>query len=571
MENKKFEEINLSKELLQGVEKMGFTEMTPIQRDTIPVILEGRDIIGQAQTGTGKTAAFGIPVLEMVDPNNKNVQALILCPTRELSIQVAKEIQDLGKFKKNVFVTAIYGGESISRQIRDLKKGVQIVVGTPGRVIDHINRKTLKLNDIKTMILDEADEMFDMGFRDDISLVMGKLEGKIQTVFFSATMPKSIIAFASKYQEDPIVIKATKLELTMPRIKQYYIELNERVKNEALCRLIDINSPRLSVVFTNTKRRADELVADLQRRGYQADALHGDLSQNQRDAVMNKFRKNSIDILVATDVAARGIDVDEVDMVFNYDIPRDEEYYVHRIGRTGRAGREGSAYSFVTNKDRRQIKTIERYANTKIEKTMIPTIEDVSEVREEGIKEEISGVITKNKMDKARGLFEGLQADGYSLEDIALGSISIYLKSLSQGVNEDLEKNILSENDYNSDGRRNRRDRNDKNDRSSRDGRDGRDNRRERKDKNSSNLDKSSASRIYINAGRTKGIGPANVLAAIIQETGIDKDQVGSIDIFDKFTFVDIDKKVDDRVIEALDNKKINNKVVSVEKANRRG
>lgn len=555
MEINKFRDINLSQSILKGIEKMGFEEMTPIQKTTIPVILEGKDIIGQAQTGTGKTAAFGIPIIEMVDTKEKSVQVLILCPTRELSIQVANEIDNLGKYVKGLNVLPIYGGQSISKQINDLKRGVQIVVGTPGRVIDHIKRKTLKLNNVSKIILDEADEMFDMGFRDDISLVMNELGKNVQTIFFSATMPKEIINFAKRYQENPEIVKVAHQELTMPRIKQYYIELNERAKTETLCRLVDVENPRLSVIFTNTKRKADELVGDLQKRGYKADALHGDLSQNQRDKVMDKFRKNTIRILVATDVAARGIDVDEVDMVFNYDIPRDEEYYVHRIGRTARAGREGISYSFVTNKDRRQLRNIERYAKTTIERGKIPTVEDLSELNEDTIKENITKTIESKKHTQTQEILKDLIQKGYSEEDVAMAGLKIYLDSLTKGVNMNLEKNILNVDtrDNRDDSRRNRKPR-----------------REDQRGSQKSNLSKNDSTRIYINVGRTKGIGPANVLAAIIEETGVSKDQVGSIDIFDKFTFVDIGKDVDDMVIENLNNKKINRNTVTVEKANRK-
>ncbi len=555
MEINKFRDINLSQSILKGIEKMGFEEMTPIQKTTIPVILEGKDIIGQAQTGTGKTAAFGIPIIEMVDTKEKSVQVLILCPTRELSIQVANEIDNLGKYVKGLNVLPIYGGQSISKQINDLKRGVQIVVGTPGRVIDHIKRKTLKLNNVSKIILDEADEMFDMGFRDDISLVMNELGKNVQTIFFSATMPKEIINFAKRYQDNPEIVKVAHQELTMPRIKQYYIELNERAKTETLCRLVDVENPRLSVIFTNTKRKADELVGDLQKRGYKADALHGDLSQNQRDKVMDKFRKNTIRILVATDVAARGIDVDEVDMVFNYDIPRDEEYYVHRIGRTARAGREGISYSFVTNKDRRQLRNIERYAKTTIERGKIPTVEDLSELNEDTIKENITKTIESKKHTQTQEILKDLIQKGYSEEDVAMAGLKIYLDSLTKGVNMNLEKNILNVDtrDNRDDSRRNRKPR-----------------REDQRGSQKSNLSKNDSTRIYINVGRTKGIGPANVLAAIIEETGVSKDQVGSIDIFDKFTFVDIGKDVDDMVIENLNNKKINRNTVTVEKANRK-
>ena len=351
MKKLKFEDMEFSQEIKKAVSDMGFEEASPIQSQAIPYILEGKDVIGQAQTGTGKTAAFGVPILEMCDEENRQLQAIVLCPTRELCIQVAEEISKLAKYKKNVYILPVYGGQPIERQIKALKKGVQIVIGTPGRVIDHLNRHTLKPGNINMVVLDEADEMFDMGFRDDIELILGKMPEDRQTVFFSATMPQEIMSFAKKFQKNPEIIKVVHKELTVPKVEQYYFELKPNMKTEILCRLIDIYNPKLSLVFCNTKRKVDELVLELQGRGYFADGLHGDLKQTQRDKVMSTFRSGNIDILVATDVAARGIDVDDVDIVFNYDIPQDEEYYVHRIGRTARAGREGTAFSFVVGRD----------------------------------------------------------------------------------------------------------------------------------------------------------------------------------------------------------------------------
>ncbi|MFA7534321.1 MAG: DEAD/DEAH box helicase, partial [Tissierellaceae bacterium] len=351
MEKLKFDDISLSEEIQRGILDMGFEEMSPIQSQAIPLLLEGKDIIGQAQTGTGKTAAFGIPIIEKCNPNERHVQALVLCPTRELSIQVAEEIARLGKYKKGVSVLPIYGGQPIDRQIRALKKGVNIVIGTPGRVLDHMRRKTLKIGNVTMMVLDEADEMFDMGFRDDIALVMNELQENRQTTFFSATMATEIMRFAARYQNNPQIVKVVHKELTVPKVEQSYFELKEHMKTEILSRLIDMYNPKLTVVFCNTKKKVDELTEELQSRGYFADGLHGDLKQSQRDTVMGKFRKGTIDILVATDVAARGIDVDDVDLVMNYDMPQDEEYYVHRIGRTARAGREGRAFSFVSGRD----------------------------------------------------------------------------------------------------------------------------------------------------------------------------------------------------------------------------
>ena len=321
-ETMKFEELNIKPEILRAVEDMGFEEATPIQSQAIPVMESGVDMIGQAQTGTGKTAAFGIPLLEKVDPENRKVQALVLCPTRELAIQVSEEIRNLAKYLHGIKVLPIYGGQDMSRQIRSLKGGVQIIIGTPGRVMDHMRRHTIRLNDLHTVVLDEADEMLNMGFREDIETILKDTPDDRQTVLFSATMPQAILEIAGTYQKDAVRVQVLRKELTVPSIEQYYYEVRQKNKDEVLCRLLDLYAPRLSLVFCNTKKKVDELVLELQNRGYFAEGLHGDLKQMQRDRVMQGFREGSTDILVATDVAARGIDVDDVEAVFNYDLPR---------------------------------------------------------------------------------------------------------------------------------------------------------------------------------------------------------------------------------------------------------
>ncbi|WP_290769533.1 DEAD/DEAH box helicase, partial [Halanaerobium sp.] len=339
MQKIKFNELDVSDEILKAVEEMGFEETTPIQTNAIPAILNGKDIVGQAQTGTGKTAAFGIPLLEEMDADNKDPQAIILCPTRELAIQVSEELKRLAKYKKRIYTLPIYGGQSIGRQIKALNKGVQIVIGTPGRVMDHIRRKTLKLDNIDYFVLDEADVMLDMGFIDDIETVLRDIPDDRQTLFFSATIPQSIKKLSKKYQNNSEFLRVAHEKLTVPSIDQYYYEIRRNDKLKALTRILDLSSPELAIVFCNTRRMVDDLNIKLQARGYLSDAIHGGLNQNQRDRVMNKFRNGIIEVLVATDVAARGIDVEDVEAVFNYDLPQDTDYYVHRIGRTGRAGK----------------------------------------------------------------------------------------------------------------------------------------------------------------------------------------------------------------------------------------
>ncbi|MDR1926785.1 MAG: DEAD/DEAH box helicase, partial [Endomicrobium sp.] len=381
MSTLKFSELNLSNEIIKAIADLGFEEATSIQSLAIPKMMAGIDIIGQAQTGTGKTAAFGIPILEKIDIKNKNVQAIILCPTRELAIQVAEELKLFSKYKRGINIVPVYGGQPIQRQIAALLKGAQIIIGTPGRVIDHLERKTLKLDTTSTVVLDEADEMLDMGFRDDIELILKGMSKEKQTVFFSATMPKEFLFLTKKYQHNPETIRVVSEKLTVPLIEQYYFDLREHQKLEALTRCLDMYDPKLSIVFCNTKKRVDEVASSLQARGYAADALHGDMNQTQRDRVMVKFRTGSIELLIATDVAARGIDVDNIDMVFNYDVPKDDEYYVHRIGRTGRAGKPGKAYSFVSGKDIYKLRDIQRYTRVNIKRIQVPSLADVENTK----------------------------------------------------------------------------------------------------------------------------------------------------------------------------------------------
>lgn len=372
MEKITFNNLHLSTDIKKAIEDMGFVEPTPIQAQAIPYILEGKDVIGQAETGTGKTAAFGIPALEMVDMSQKKVQMLVLCPTRELANQVAEEMNMLSKYK-DIRIRAIYGGQAIDRQIRALKKGIHIVIGTPGRVMDHLERNTLKLDSVKMVVLDEADKMLDMGFREDIELILNKAPERRQTILFSATMPKPIMKLTTKYQHEPLLIKTQQKNITVPLIEQFYFDTKGRSKHDMLCRIIDSYDMKSSLVFCNTKKGVDELVGTLRRRGYLADGLHGDMRQRQRDEVMSSFKNGEIETLVATDVASRGIDVKDIEAVFNYDIPQDAESYIHRIGRTGRAGKEGRAFTFAAGREIYRIKNIQKHTNTVIHCKELPS------------------------------------------------------------------------------------------------------------------------------------------------------------------------------------------------------
>ena len=367
---------NLLEELLderiaRAVKEMGFEKLSPIQSEAIPYLLEGDDIIGQAQTGTGKTAAFGIPILQKVDPEFRKLQAIILCPTRELAIQAAEELRKMAKYMHGIKILPIYGGQEISKQIIGLK-GVQIIVGTPGRVMDHMRRHTIKLDHVSMVVLDEADEMLNMGFHEDMETILGQIPNEHQTALFSATMPKPILEITNQFQNNARMIKVAAKELTIPLVSQRYYKIKSQDKDAACVRLLEYYQPKLCLIFCNTKRKVDELAEVLKKAGFQAEGLHGDMSQHQRDVAMNRFRNGSTNILIATDVAARGIDVDDVEAVINYDIPQDNEYYVHRIGRTGRAGRTGRSFTFVGGREQRRLHEIERVCHTVIEERKLP-------------------------------------------------------------------------------------------------------------------------------------------------------------------------------------------------------
>lgn len=377
----KFNDLPLSEELLRAVNEMGFEEPTAIQAGAIPHLIEGRDLLGQAQTGTGKTCAFGIPLIENTDTEDGSIQHLILSPTRELAMQIADELNELARFKPGIRILSIYGGQPMDRQLNALRKRPQIIVGTPGRVMDHMRRRTLKLDGLQTLVLDEADEMLNMGFREDIDTILTDTPDDIQRVLFSATMPRSILELTETYLDDPIHVNIKRQEASVTSIDQTYIELRESSKTEVLCRLIEAKNINLALIFCNTKNRVDELTAKLQTRGYAAEGLHGDMNQRQRTTVMNAFKQGRTEFLVATDVAARGIDVDNIEMVINYDLPGDVEYYVHRIGRTGRAGRSGQSVSFVVGREIMDLRRISKQTKAEIRQEEIPSIHSIKENR----------------------------------------------------------------------------------------------------------------------------------------------------------------------------------------------
>ena len=519
-----FEEMCLDTRIMRAIAEMGFEQPSPIQAQSIPIAVEGKDMIGQARTGTGKTASFGIPMLQRINPKDKNLQAIVLCPTRELAIQSANEIRKLAKFLHGIKVLPIYGGQEISKQIRSLKGGVQIVIGTPGRVMDHLRRHTLKPQTVDIVVLDEADEMLNMGFREDIETILGQLPEERQTMLFSATMPKPILEIAKRYLHEPEIVKVIQKELTVPKIEQYYYEVNPRKKNEVLSRLLDMYDPSLSLVFCNTKRKVDELVADLKGRGYFAEGLHGDMKQSQRDRVMNGFRNGRTDILVATDVAARGIDVDDVEAVFNYDVPQDDEYYVHRIGRTGRAGREGTAFTLVVGKEIYKLKDIQRYCKTKIRRQPIPSVNDVAAIKVEKLLEQAGELIATDGLGRMMDLLEEyLDGSDYSATEMAAALLAMQLGETSTQT--------LPKEEFGDTGA------------------------------------EPGMVRMFMNIGKKDRVRIGDILGAVAGESGMEGALVGTIDMYDNFSFVEVPQEYAAAVLEAMNHSKIKGRRVNMEPA----
>lgn len=422
-----FEKMKLSSATIKALRDMGFKKPTPIQAHTIELLMGGEDITAMSRTGTGKTAAFGIPAIEMTNPDDPSLQVLILAPTRELAMQICGEIRKMLKYTEDIKVAALYGGQPIIKQIAALRKGVQIAVGTPGRIMDHLKRHTLKTGNLRLVVLDEADEMLDMGFREDIEAILKKTPADRQTALFSATMAEEIRELAKKYQSNPHFIKAEHKELTVPEISQTCFEVKEATKPRAAARLLEMYRPDLALVFCNTKKRADALAETLRAMGFSSEALHGDLNQTQRDDVMGKFRSGKIKILVSTDIAARGIDVADVAMVINYDLPLEAEYYVHRIGRTGRAGKEGMAFSLVCGREMNRLKEIAEYAGCKINLKPLPSLSDIGRYRQKELADRIFAIVREGNLTPYADIAQGLAKKGLKIQDIAAALIKMSL------------------------------------------------------------------------------------------------------------------------------------------------
>ncbi len=518
----KFNELNLSEDILKAVEELGFSEMTQIQEESIPLLLHGTDVIGRSNTGTGKTAAFGIPAVESItEADKKYVAVLILCPTRELAMQACEEIRKFAKYKRNVKACAVYGGASMERQIMDLKRGANLVIGTPGRVMDHIRRRTLKLENLRTVILDEAEEMLNMGFREDIESILADVPEERQTVLFSATMPPEILAITEKYQREPVQIKIKSAQKTVELIDQYWFMTAMGRKTDALKLLLSAYAPDSAMVFCNTKKMVDELTEELVKSGIRAAGLHGDMKQAQRTQVMNSFKARTTAVLVATDVAARGIDVSGIDAVFNYDLPQDNEYYIHRIGRTGRAGQKGTAYTLITSRRQQyDLKDIARYTKATITELPLPSKEDIISAKTEALIREIA------EMPKAEcyveDILDRLEAQGIDSREIASRLIGSRMAKEIESLPEfDMPKPLKKGNRRGSD-----------------------------------------TVKIDLSIGRNKRIAPNFILGALVDATGMSGQDFGKIDIFDSHTTVEVPEAESDYILDTINPIRINgNKV----------
>ncbi len=514
-----FGEIALGKKTAAAITAMGFEEPSPIQSQTIPLVLTGKDVLGQAQTGTGKTAAFGIPIMERIT-EARQIQALVLTPTRELAIQVSEELAKIGKFKR-IKTLPIYGGQAIERQIRTLKLGVQVVIGTPGRLLDHIRRNTIKLDHVKMLVLDEADEMLDMGFIDDIESILAHVPTERQTLLFSATMPAEIMRLANRYMKDRVTVTISKEQLTVPLIDQIYYETRDKL--DGLCRVLDSETVDRVIIFCRTKKGVDDLVASLSARGYISDGLHGDLSQTQRDRVMKKFRDGKLDILIATDVAARGLDIDHISHVINYDIPQDPESYVHRIGRTGRAGKKGVAITFIQPREYRQLKIIEKEVKTRILRRQLPSPADILERQTEVIKNQLTQTINRGGFDAYSSIIADLAAD-YDPIELAAAALKLFQEGYKEQVS--LEKTQFANTGA-----------------------------------------EPGMVRLFINAGRAQRIQPQDIVRTIAEEADIEGSIIGVINIYDKFTFVEVPETVAERVLSVMNKNTIKGYRINIEPA----
>ncbi len=507
-----FNELNLQPALLRSLLEIGFEEATEIQEKSLPIIMEGKDIVGQSQTGSGKTAAFGLPILNVLVPHEKRIpQALILAPTRELCLQITTEIRKFSKYMEGVRIVAIYGGEPITHQIRDLKAGADIIVGTPGRVKDHIDRKTLKFKDLKQFVLDEADEMLKMGFKEEIESIIALLPEVKQTLLFSATMPKAILELTRTYQTDPVIIKTASKTLTVNTVTQMVYEVNQSDKARALVQLIEYYRPDSSMIFCNTKKMVDDLSSSLIAKGFNVASIHGDLKQEMRNIVMNKFRDKKVSHLVCTDVAARGIDVDSLDVVFNFDVPQEIDYYVHRIGRTGRAGKSGLSITLITPRQRYIIQTLEKLTKAEIIRQKMPSLEEIQEVRFQHLSQDLLKTLEKDVPPELKRQVEKLIDQGF--DAVQLVEALMY-QAIGHEIFEET-KQIIS------------------------------------KQKHATLVH---TSHIELDLGTNQKIAAAHLVSAIAESAGVSGKDIGKIRIRDRFSHVEVPTEFVHEILDSLNS-----------------
>jgi ATP-dependent RNA helicase DeaD len=522
--SKSFDGLGLSEPLLQTIDEVGYERPTAIQIKTIPLLLEGKDVIGQAQTGTGKTAAFALPILQRLDLESNEIQALVLTPTRELGIQVAEAIHTYSRRLGNVRVLPVYGGQSIQKQIERLKRGVHIVVGTPGRIMDHLRRRTLTLDSLKMVVLDEADEMLRMGFIEDVEWILSQAPKELQTALFSATIPKEVRRIADRYLNNPVTLEVEQKTMTVPTTQQRYLIVSEQQKVHALAQLLETETTgdEAALIFAGTKVGAAELAEKLGARGFAAEAMHGDMNQPQRETVIRRLRSGQVEIVVATDVAARGWDVERISLVVNYDIPNDTESYVHRIGRTGRAGRTGKSILFVTPRQKRMLREIERYTRQEIEPIKLPSRADVAARRIAMFKEQIIKTAADEDLELYLNLVEELTHEsGLDIAEIAAAAACLARGDKSLEVTMEAVPEEVS---YSDEG----------------------------------------MVRLFLDAGRSSGVRPADIVGAIANEAGLPGSAIGSIDIYDRFSFVDVPEQYRQQVLKRMDGATIRSQDVRI-------
>ncbi|MCL0081174.1 DEAD/DEAH box helicase [Peptococcaceae bacterium] len=524
-----FGDLVINRRVHQALVDMGFEEPTPIQAKAIPLIMAGKDVLGQAQTGTGKTAAFSIPILNNLQSKKMQVQSLVITPTRELAIQVAEEISKIGRLLR-VKTLPVYGGQSIDRQIRTLQRGVQVVIGTPGRLLDHLRRGTLKLKNVQMVVLDEADEMLDMGFIDDITSILEATPSDRQTLMFSATMLEDIKKLSRRYMHNPESITLSRQNLTVPKIEQVYYEAGDKDKMEVLCRLLDSIDIKQAIIFCRTKRGVDQVVVRLKARGFSAEGLHGDMTQYLRNVVMRKFKKQGLELLVATDVAARGLDVEHISHVINFDIPQDPEFYVHRIGRTGRAGREGMAITIITPKDYRQLRTIEKLTRSKLKRMKLPTMAELGEQWRGGVTERLRQVLADGDLVEYHAIVETM-AKEHSAMDVAAAALKLALDLDKTAEPLGLSSSSSSNSELGQTGA------------------------------------KTGMVRLFFTIGRQEKITPPELVKIIAAEAGVEGNLIGDISIYDKFSFVEVPTDLASCILNTMNKQVIKGRRVAVQPA----